>query len=197
MLRFGAGASSNSSKLAHGGLRYLQQYDFKLVKSCLRERDLLLSNLPDYVKPQPFIFPVRLDALFSDEPEILELPEDEENVAPVGAADARELRGRGREFASAYGHRVAVEELAELEFNALTQEGLPVGYELFPTLVTYEGRFRRGGDLPAGRACPARRRGTRAGKGSDRGGGPLRRRLPRFCSFRGRGGRRRRVGLMR
>lgn len=55
---FGVGASSKSSKLAHGGLRYLQQYDFKLVKSCLAERDLLLSNLPDLVKPQPFIYPV-------------------------------------------------------------------------------------------------------------------------------------------
>lgn len=55
---FGEGASSKSSKLAHGGIRYLEQWDFKLVKSCLKERDLLLSNLPDLVQPLPFIFPV-------------------------------------------------------------------------------------------------------------------------------------------
>lgn len=58
---FASGASSKSTKLAHGGLRYLQQFDFKLVQCCLKERDLLLSNLPQFVKPQPFIFPVYRD----------------------------------------------------------------------------------------------------------------------------------------
>jgi len=55
---FGIGASSKSSKLAHGGIRYLEQWDFKLVKSCLKERDLLFNNLPLLVTPLPFIFPV-------------------------------------------------------------------------------------------------------------------------------------------
>lgn len=55
---FGSGASSKSSKLAHGGLRYLQQYDFKLVRECLHERNLLLQNAPGLVKPLPFILPV-------------------------------------------------------------------------------------------------------------------------------------------
>lgn len=112
-----------------------------------------------------------------DEPEILELPEDEENVTPVGSAGARKLRGRGRELAAAHRHRVAVEELAELEFNAFTQEGLPVGHELCPSRVIREGRLRRGGGLPAWAARHSRLRGALAGKGSDRGGGPLRRRL--------------------
>lgn len=55
---FGEGTSSRSSKLVHGGLRYLQMLDFKLVAEALRERDLLLRRLaPHLVRPLPFIFP--------------------------------------------------------------------------------------------------------------------------------------------
>ncbi|GGE72027.1 glycerol-3-phosphate dehydrogenase/oxidase [Nesterenkonia cremea] len=55
---FGEGTSSRSSKLVHGGLRYLQMLDFKLVAEALRERDLLLTrNAPHLVRPLPFIFP--------------------------------------------------------------------------------------------------------------------------------------------
>ena len=54
-----AGTSSRSSKLVHGGLRYLEQRDFKLVKEALRERDLLVSKLaPHMVKPLPFLYPI-------------------------------------------------------------------------------------------------------------------------------------------
>ncbi len=54
-----AGTSSRSSKLIHGGLRYLEQGDFKLVKEALRERDLLVSKLaPHLVRPVPFLFPL-------------------------------------------------------------------------------------------------------------------------------------------
>ena len=54
-----AGTSSRSSKLIHGGLRYLEQGDFKLVREALRERDLLVTRLaPHLVKPVPFLFPL-------------------------------------------------------------------------------------------------------------------------------------------
>jgi len=54
-----AGTSSRSSKLIHGGLRYLEQRDFKLVKEALRERDLLVTRLaPHLVKPVPFLYPL-------------------------------------------------------------------------------------------------------------------------------------------
>jgi glycerol-3-phosphate dehydrogenase len=54
-----AGTSSRSSKLVHGGLRYLEQRDFKLVKEALRERDLLVSRLaPHLVHPLPFLYPI-------------------------------------------------------------------------------------------------------------------------------------------
>ena len=54
-----AGTSSRSSKLIHGGLRYLEQYDFKLVREALHERELMVSTLcPQLVKPVGFLFPL-------------------------------------------------------------------------------------------------------------------------------------------
>jgi glycerol-3-phosphate dehydrogenase len=54
-----SGTSSRSSKLIHGGLRYLEQRDFKLVYEALRERDLLVSKLaPHLVKPVSFLYPL-------------------------------------------------------------------------------------------------------------------------------------------
>jgi len=54
----GAGTSSKSSKLIHGGLRYLESAQFRLVQECLRERAILLKNAPHLVKPTPFLIPV-------------------------------------------------------------------------------------------------------------------------------------------
>lgn len=56
--KLASGASSNSSKLAHGGLRYLEQFEFSMVKKTLKERDILLKTAPKYVKPLEFIYPV-------------------------------------------------------------------------------------------------------------------------------------------
>jgi len=54
-----AGTSSRSSKLVHGGLRYLQMLDFSLVHEALTERDLLLNTLaPHLVRPVPFLYPL-------------------------------------------------------------------------------------------------------------------------------------------
>jgi glycerol-3-phosphate dehydrogenase len=52
------GTSSRSSKLIHGGLRYLETAQFRLVRESLRERTLLLSNAPDLVQLKPFYIPV-------------------------------------------------------------------------------------------------------------------------------------------
>ncbi|MEU8124899.1 glycerol-3-phosphate dehydrogenase/oxidase [Spirillospora sp. NPDC049024] len=55
-----AGTSSRSSKLIHGGLRYLEQRDFALVREALRERGLLLQRLaPHLVRPVRFLYPLR------------------------------------------------------------------------------------------------------------------------------------------
>jgi glycerol-3-phosphate dehydrogenase len=54
-----SGTSSRSSKLIHGGLRYLEQYDFKLVREALHERELMVSTLsPHLVKPVGFLYPL-------------------------------------------------------------------------------------------------------------------------------------------
>ena len=56
---FASGTSSRSSKLIHGGLRYLEQYDFKLVREALHERELMVSTLaPHLVKPVGFLYPL-------------------------------------------------------------------------------------------------------------------------------------------
>ena len=55
-----AGAtSSNSSKLIHGGLRYLEQYEFRLVREALAEREVLLKIAPHIVWPMRFVLPHR------------------------------------------------------------------------------------------------------------------------------------------
>ncbi|HTW19878.1 MAG TPA: glycerol-3-phosphate dehydrogenase/oxidase [Mycobacteriales bacterium] len=54
-----SGTSSRSSKLFHGGLRYLEQLDFALVREALHERELVLSRLaPHLVKPVSFLYPL-------------------------------------------------------------------------------------------------------------------------------------------
>jgi glycerol-3-phosphate dehydrogenase len=56
---FASGTSSRSSKLVHGGLRYLEMLDFGLVREALEERGLLLTRLaPHLVKPVPFLYPL-------------------------------------------------------------------------------------------------------------------------------------------
>ncbi|MEV4006986.1 glycerol-3-phosphate dehydrogenase [Actinomadura sp. NPDC049753] len=55
---FASGTSSRSSKLIHGGLRYLEQYNFDLVREALTERALLLQQIaPHLVQPVPFMLP--------------------------------------------------------------------------------------------------------------------------------------------
>lgn len=55
---FSSGTSSKSSKLIHGGLRYLQQGEIGLVYQALAERQRLLRNAPHLVKPLPFLIPM-------------------------------------------------------------------------------------------------------------------------------------------
>jgi len=51
--------SSNSSKLIHGGLRYLEYYEFRLVREALAEREVLLKNAPHIIRPLRFKLPHR------------------------------------------------------------------------------------------------------------------------------------------
>ena len=51
------GTSSASTKLIHGGLRYLEYYEFRLVREALREREVLLRAAPHIIRPLRFILP--------------------------------------------------------------------------------------------------------------------------------------------
>ena len=53
-----SGTSSSSTKLIHGGLRYLKYFDFKLVKEALKERDILLNIMPHICWPMRFLIPL-------------------------------------------------------------------------------------------------------------------------------------------
>jgi len=57
---YAAGTSSRSSKLIHGGLRYLEMLDFRLVAEALQERGLLIQKIaPHLVRPVPFVYPLK------------------------------------------------------------------------------------------------------------------------------------------
>lgn len=54
---FGSATSSSSSKLIHGGLRYLEHYEFRLVRKALKEREVLLKKAPHIITPMTFVLP--------------------------------------------------------------------------------------------------------------------------------------------
>ncbi|MBI3380725.1 MAG: glycerol-3-phosphate dehydrogenase/oxidase [Aquabacterium sp.] len=56
---FSWGTSSRSSKMVHGGLRYIAQGDIQLTRHALQERERLLAELPDLVVRMPYVFPIR------------------------------------------------------------------------------------------------------------------------------------------
>src|SRR5579864_8798422 len=52
-----SGTSSSSTKLIHGGLRYLEHYEFSLVRQAMAEREVLLAAAPHIVSPLSFVLP--------------------------------------------------------------------------------------------------------------------------------------------
>jgi glycerol-3-phosphate dehydrogenase len=61
---YGSGTTSGSTRLIHGGLRYLEMLDFGLVRMDLREREILLRIAPHLVRPLPFLLPFYERSLF-------------------------------------------------------------------------------------------------------------------------------------
>ena len=53
----GSGTSSASTKLIHGGLRYLEQWAFRLVREALAEREVLMGLAPNLIRPMRFVLP--------------------------------------------------------------------------------------------------------------------------------------------
>jgi glycerol-3-phosphate dehydrogenase len=56
---YASGTSSRSSKMAHGGLRYLEMFDFKQVFEGIRAREALFEKLPNLVRPERFLIPIK------------------------------------------------------------------------------------------------------------------------------------------
>jgi len=61
---FGGGTTAGSTRLIHGGLRYLEQLDFRLVRMDLREREILLKIAPHLVRPLEFFLPFFSQSFF-------------------------------------------------------------------------------------------------------------------------------------
>ena len=73
---FCSGCSAAPSRMIHGGLRYLENGEFSLVRESLRERDALLRNAPHMVRPLPTTVPIRsvFSGLFNSLANFLHLP---------------------------------------------------------------------------------------------------------------------------
>lgn len=64
MQDFAAGTSSRSTKLVHGGLRYLKQFEVKMVAEVGREREVVYENGPHVTTPEPMLLPIYTDGTF-------------------------------------------------------------------------------------------------------------------------------------
>jgi glycerol-3-phosphate dehydrogenase len=124
--RFGGATSSVTSKLIHGGLRYLEHFEFGLVRESLRERAFLLQNLPDLVHPLEFVLPVyagvsRPSWMVAIGLTFYDLLAGRGNIAPHQRITAAEVRARA----------------------PLRSEGLRGGFLYFDAQVDDAGLVRR------------------------------------------------------
>lgn len=105
---FAAGTSSASTKLIHGGVRYLERFDFRLVFESCRERRILQLIAPHLVRPIPFLIPV-----YSDDPRSLPTIR-----AGMTLYDLLAM------FRNTHPHSILTAETAATREPALRQEGL-------------------------------------------------------------------------
>ncbi|WP_030013906.1 MULTISPECIES: glycerol-3-phosphate dehydrogenase/oxidase [Micrococcales] len=109
-----SGTSAWSSKLVHGGLRYLLNLDFKLVAEALKERGLLLTSLaPHLVKAQPFLWPLKMPVI-----------ERSYSAVGIGMYDAMAIAGaHGKKTVPTqkhYSKKGAKQLFPDIKDNALT-----------------------------------------------------------------------------
>ncbi len=116
---FASGTSGKTTKLIHGGIRYLEQLNFHLVRESLKERSIILNLAPHLVRPLQFIIPV-----YKNDPRPL-------NLIKVGTALYDFLAGR----AKIRPHRILKsEQILNME-SALKKEGLIGGALYFDAQV--------------------------------------------------------------
>src|SRR6516162_8867711 len=111
---FASGTSSRSSKLVHGGLRYLQNFDLGLVREALLERQLMVALAPHLVRPLPLVVPA-FDGARPDRLMGVAL-----NLYDVMSVDRERLRSRRGRRARAADRRAAAEPSDQ---NGRSEEG--------------------------------------------------------------------------
>ncbi len=122
---FGAGVTSRSTRLIHGGLRYLERFHLSLVRESLKDRRTLLREFPGIVRPQPFLLPIYRG----------------DSRAPWYIACGLALyRLLSADHALPAPRRVAVRELLGL-LPGLERDGLLGGFEYFDCQAVYPERL--------------------------------------------------------
>jgi glycerol-3-phosphate dehydrogenase len=120
---FGCGTSSRSTKLFHGGVRYLPQFRFALVRESLQEQQVL-ARIADYLtEPLHFVMPIYRDRGFGDAPEWVQIP----GVFPIAVRLGLWLYDRlGGRHRTGGVRKVTAEEMTR-RFPRLKTEGLQHG----------------------------------------------------------------------
>ena len=125
---FASGTSSRSSKLVHGGLRYLQNFDLGLVREALLERQLMVALAPHLVKPLPLVVPAfegahpdRLVGVGLNLYDVMSV-ERGRRRARRGEARARKAGGEGESWSPERHRVISGEEVVELLPALATRE---------------------------------------------------------------------------
>jgi glycerol-3-phosphate dehydrogenase len=160
---FAAGTSSRSSKLVHGGLRYLQNFDLGLVREALLERQLLAALAPHLVKPLPLIVPsfdgARPDRLMGVGLNMYDvMAVDKIRRPPLRRRGKRDVNADGQEDWSPERHRIVEgDEIVEM-IPALAARKPTSGYLFYDCqtddvrlVLTVLAEAERFGAVPANR----------------------------------------------
>jgi glycerol-3-phosphate dehydrogenase len=134
---FASGTSSRSTKLVHGGLRYLPLGDIRQVREDLAERARLLRNAPHLVRPLPFVLPLYADAR---RPLGIGLPPLLRGVAPLGVSAGLRLYDGLAGRLAGRPHRPLSRDAAESLFPTMRLDGLRSAY-LYYDAVTDDARL--------------------------------------------------------
>ncbi|MHB8731588.1 MAG: glycerol-3-phosphate dehydrogenase/oxidase [bacterium] len=122
---FAGGTSSRSTKLVHGGLRYLPLGDLRQVREDLAERERLLRNAPHLVRPLPFVLPLYADAR---RPLGIGLPRMLSAIAPLGVSAGLWAYDRLAGRLSSRPHRTLSRDAARSLLPAMRLDGLRRAY---------------------------------------------------------------------
>jgi glycerol-3-phosphate dehydrogenase len=141
---FASGTSSRSSKLVHGGLRYLQHFDLGLVREALLERQLMVALAPHLVKPLPLIVPAfdgeRPDRLMGVGLNMYDVMALDRVRSPLGRRKIRDANRDGVEDWSPDRHRIIDGDEIVERLPALAGRGPTSGY-LFYDCQTDDARL--------------------------------------------------------